>query len=117
MKHLQRGRKFHRKKGQRVALFNSLINNLILREKIETTEAKAKEIKPKIEKLITLGKKQNLATLRLLQSRIHNKKAVQKIYFTLAPRYKNRQGGYTRIIKSAKVRVKDSAKMAIIEFI
>ncbi len=117
MKHLQRGRKFHRKKGQRKALFNSLLNNLILREKIETTEAKAKEIRPKIEKLITLGKKQNLATFRLLQSRIHNKKSVQKIYFTLAPKYQNRQGGYTKIIKISKPRVKDSAKMAVIEFV
>jgi len=116
MKHLQHGRKFHRKKGQRTALFKSLINNLVLQGKMETTEAKAKEIRPKIEKLITLGKKQNLASLRLLISRV-NKKAAQKIYFELALRYQNRKGGYVRIIKSAKRRKNDAAKTAIIEFV
>jgi len=117
MKHLQPGRKFHRKKGQRTALFKNLLNNLILREKMETTEAKAKEIKSKVEKLITLGKKQNVAIFRLLLGRLGNKKSAEKIYFNLAPRYKNRQGGYARIIKSARQRTKDGAKMAIIEFV
>jgi len=116
MKHLRAGRKFHRKKGQRKALFKSLINNLVLEEKIETTEAKAKEIRSKVEKLITLGKKQNLSALRLLISRL-NKKAGQKIYFTLAPRYQDRNGGYTRIIKGVKKRMKDGTKTAIIEFV
>ena len=117
MKHLQRGRKFHRKKGQRVALFKNLLNSLILKEKIETTEAKTKEIKWKIEKLITLAKKQNTAALRLLLSRLGDKKAAQKIYFTLAPRYEKRRGGYTRIIKIAKQRTRDASKMAVIEFV
>lgn len=116
MRHLKKGRKFHRKKGQRKALFKSLINNLILKEKIETTEAKAREVRPKMERLITLGKKQNLASLRLLISRL-NKKAAQKIYYQIAPRYKNRIGGYTRIIKSARRRKEDGAKMAVIEFV
>jgi large subunit ribosomal protein L17 len=117
MRHLKKGKKFHRKKGQRTALFKSLINNLILEEKIEIIEAKAKEIRPKIEKLITIGKKQNLAVFRTIISRLGNKKAARKIYFTLAPRYQNRGGGYTRIIKSAKKRKKDGTKMAVIEFI
>lgn len=117
MKHLQRGRKFHRKKGQRVALFKNLLNSLILRERIEITEAKAKEIRWKIEKLITLAKKQNTAALRLLIARLGNKKAAQKIYFTLAPRYEKRAGGYARIIKSAKQRVRDATRMAVIEFV
>ncbi len=116
MRHLKKGRKLHRKKGQRKALFKSLINNLILKERIETTEAKAKEIRPRVEKLVSLGKKQNLASLRLLISRL-NKKAAQKIYHQIAPRYKNRRGGYTRIIKSAGRRKKDGAKMAVIEFV
>ncbi len=116
MRHLKKGRKFHRKKGQRKALFKGLINNLILKEKIETTEAKAREVRPKMERLITLGKKQNLASLRLLISRL-NKKAAQKIYYQIAPRYKDRRGGYIRIIKGAKRRKKDGAKMAVIEFI
>ncbi len=117
MRHLKKGKKFHRKKGQRTALFKSLINNLTLEEKIETTEAKAKEIRPKIEKLITIGKKQNLAALRTLISRLTNKKAAQKIYYELASRYQNRKGGYTRIIKNVKMRKKDGAKMAVIEFV
>jgi len=116
MRHLKKGRKFNRKKGQRKALFKGLLNNLVLKEKMETTEAKAKEIKPKIEKLISLGKKQNLASLRLLISRI-NRKAAQKIYYQLAPRYQNRKGGYVRIIKSVGRRVNDRAKMVIIEFV
>lgn len=116
MKHFKKGRKFHRKRGQRTALFKSLINNLILKEKIETTEAKAKEIRKKIEKLITLGKKQSLASFRLLVSRL-NKEAARKIYYQLVPRYQNRNGGYTRIIKSVKRRKKDGAKMAVIEFV
>ena len=117
MKHLQRGRKFHREKGQRQALFKNLLNNLILHEKMETTEAKAKETKWKIEKLITLAKKQNVASFRLLISRLGDKKAAGKIYFTLAPRYEKRKGGYTRIIKSAKQRTRDGTKMAVIEFV
>lgn len=116
MKHLVKGRKFHRGKGQRNALFKSLINNFILKEKIETTEAKAKEIRPKIEKLITIGKKQNLSVLRILTNRLL-KKAALKIYYELSPRYQERKGGYTRIIKSAKIRKNDGAKMAVIEFV
>lgn len=116
MKHLKKGRKFHRRRGQRKALFKSLINNLILREKIETTEAKAKEIRPLMEKLITVGKKQNLASLKLLISRL-SKKSAEKVYYQLAPRYQSRSGGYTRIIKSAERKKKDGAKVAIIEFV
>jgi len=117
MKHLQPGRKFHRKKGQRVALFKSLLNNLFWREKMETTLAKAKSIKPKAEKLITLAKKQKTETLRLLISRLGDKKTAEKVYFVLAPKYKSRNGGYLRIIKTAKKRTKDAAEMAIIEFV
>jgi large subunit ribosomal protein L17 len=116
MRHLKAGKKFHRERGQRKALFKGLLNNLILKEKIETTEAKAKEIKPMAEKLVTLGKKQTLASLRLLMGRIP-KKAAEKIYYELAPRYLKRKGGYARITKMAKTRKNDAAKMAIIEFV
>lgn len=116
MRHLVKGKKFHRKKGQRTALFKSLINNLILEEKIETTEAKAKEIRSRMEKFITIGKKQNLAALRTLLSRLP-KKSAEKLYYQISPRYQNRKGGYLRIIKSAKQRKKDGAKMTIIEFV
>jgi len=116
VKHLKRGRKFHRKKGQRKALFKGLADNFILKEKMETTEAKAKQTRSRVEKLITLGKKQNLASFRILTSRL-NKKAAEKVYFELASRYKDRRGGFTRITKAAVQRKKDGAKMAIIEFV
>lgn len=116
MRHLKKGKKFHRKKGQRQALFKGLLNNLALKGKIRTTEAKAKEIRPKIEKLITSAKKQNLAAHRLLLSRL-NEKAAQKFFFEIAPRYQGRAGGYLRIVKSASRRKNDGAKMAVIEFV
>ncbi|MEK7636003.1 MAG: 50S ribosomal protein L17 [Patescibacteria group bacterium] len=116
MRHLKRGRKFHRKKGQRKALLRGLISNLILKEKIETTEAKAKEIKPFVEKLITIAKKQNLAALRSLFSLI-SKKSAEKLYYLIAPRYKERRGGYLRIIKGTVRRKNDGSRMAMIEFV
>ncbi|MEK9154902.1 MAG: 50S ribosomal protein L17 [Patescibacteria group bacterium] len=116
MRHSKKGRKFHRKKGQRQALLKGLIGNLLIREKIEITEAKAKEIKPLAEKLITIAKKQNLPSMRILLSRL-NKKSAQKLYYEIAPRYKSRKGGYLRIIKSVKVRKNDGSKLAIIELV
>lgn len=116
MRHLKSGRKFHRKKGQRKALLKSLISNLIIKEKIETTEAKAKEIKSATEKLITVAKKQNLAALRIILARL-NEKAGQKLYHQIAPRYAERKGGYLRVIKLVKARKNDASKMAVIEFV
>lgn len=116
MRHLRKNRKFHRIKGQRNALFKALAGNLIIRGKIETTEAKAKEIKSIVEKLITLAKKNNLGTLRILLARLP-KKSAQKVFYETAPKYKDRKGGYLRIIKSGKSRQKDGAKLAIIEFV
>ncbi|HDH31453.1 MAG TPA: 50S ribosomal protein L17 [Candidatus Wolfebacteria bacterium] len=116
MRHLKKGKKFHRKKGQRIALFKSLANNLILKEKIETTETKAKEIRPRVEKLITIAKKQSLAALRILLARL-SKRAAEKLYYEITPRYNERKGGYLRIIKSSRIRKNDGAKMAMIKFI
>ena len=116
MRHLKSGRKFHRAKGQRKALLKGLIGNLIIREKIETTEAKAKEIKPLTEKFITIAKKQDLSALRIVLSRL-NKKSAQKLYYQIAQRYLERKGGYCRIIKGGKIRKNDGSKMAIIEFV
>ena len=116
MRHSKKGRKFHRKKGQRKALIKGLINNLISSEKVEITEAKAKEIKPLAEKLITIAKRQNLASLRILLSRL-NKNSAQKLYYQIAPRYLERKGGYLRIIKIGKARKNDKADMAIVEFV
>lgn len=116
MRHIKKGRKFHRKKGQRTALLKTLANNLILEGKIMTTEAKAKEIKSVVEKLTTLAKKQKLADLRLLMARLP-KKSAQKLFYEVALKYKTRKGGYLRIIKSAKQRQKDGSRMAVIEFV
>lgn len=116
MRHGKKGRKFGRKKGQRRAFIKGLLNNLIMREKIETTEARAKELRPRAEKFVTLAKKQTIAALRLLLSRLP-KQAAQKLYYEIAPRYTERKGGYTRIIKVAKRRKRDAAKSAVIEFI
>ena len=116
MRHLKKGRKFGRKKGQRKAFYKGLIANLILKERIETTLARAKEIKPKIEKMITLAKKQDLAHQRLLISRLP-KKAALKLYYEIAPRYKERNGGCVRITGSSKTRSRDQAEMSIIEFV
>lgn len=109
-------RKFHRIKGRRKSFLKILTHNLIMKEKIQTTEARAKEIRPRLEKLVTLAKKQTLASLRLLLARIPEMSAL-KLYYEIAPRYKSRTGGYLRIRKLTMVRKRDAAKQAIIEFV
>lgn len=116
MRHLKKGRKFHRTKGQRTALLKTLMHNMIMRGRITTTEAKAKELKTKLEKLVTLGKKQDLASHRLLISRLP-KQSAHKLFSEIAPKYKERRGGYMRIIKTDKPRMRDSSKMAVVEFV
>ncbi len=116
MRHLNKGRKFGRTLGDRKLFLKGLISNLILNKKIETTEARAKEIKIKTEKLITLAKKQTLASYKLLVSRI-GEKATKELYYNIAPQLKNRKGGYLRIIKSPRRRKRDGSPLAIVEFI
>lgn len=115
MRHSNANRKFGRKKNQRNALLKSLAYSLALKGKIRTTEAKAKELRPFMEKLVTLGKKETLASRRLLTSRV-GREAAKKIAKELAPVYKGRAGGYTRITKMV-ARKTDGAKMAVIEFV
>ena len=115
MNNLNKGRKFHREVGQRKALLNSLVSSLILHERITTTEAKAKEIAPIVEKKITKAKKGDLAARRLL-SKDSSSNIVKKLVDEIAPKYKERQGGYTRIVKLG-MRKSDGAKMAIIELV
>jgi large subunit ribosomal protein L17 len=94
-----------------------LVLSMIAHGRIETTEAKAKELRPAIEKMITLANKGTLSSHRLLVSRIYNQKApANKIIKEIAPKYKGQNGGYTRISK-LKPRLGDSSKMAVIEFI
>jgi len=115
MKKQKKGRKFSLKKDQRKALLKSLITSLILKEKIKTTESKAKESSGMVEKLITKAKKGDLASIKLL-NRFLDSKIVKKLIIEIAPRYKERNGGYTRVIKLGP-RKSDSAKMAIIELV
>ncbi|MEI7810405.1 MAG: 50S ribosomal protein L17 [bacterium] len=117
MRHHNSKRKFGRTKNQRNALINSLALNLIVREKIKTTEPKAKELRPFIEKIVTHAKKKDLASMKLVVSRLSNrKKEVKKLFDVIAPRYVDKKGGYTRVIKMG-VRKSDGAKMAVIEFV
>lgn len=117
MKHLKKAKKFHRMIGQRSAFFRGLANNLIQREKIETTEARAKAIRPIVEKYITLAKKNDVAHRRILLARLQNKKSVGHLCDDLANRYKDRAGGYTRITKLMSIRKRDGSRLATIEFV
>ena len=119
MRHHNTNRKFGREKNQRRALLRSLAIALLDKEKIETTEAKAKEIRPYVEKLITKGKKADLATRRLLNSKLGSggNLVSAKIVNDLSVRYKDRNGGYLRIVKTGNRNGSDGAAMAIIEFV
>lgn len=116
MRHANKGRKFGRERGQRKAFLRNLAGQLVTRERITTTEARAKELRGIVERLVTYGKRQNVAGLRLLMRKIP-KTAAYKVYHELAGRYEKRAGGYTRIIKRARARRNDGAKMATIEFV
>ncbi len=118
MRHRVKTKSFHRPKEQREALFVNLACQLIEHGRIETTLPKAKALKPFIEKLVTLAKKQNIASRRLLNARLRNNtKAATKLFKEIAPLLAERNGGYTRIYKLDKRRRGDDAQMAIIEFV
>ena len=93
-----------------------LANNLIMKEKIETTEIRAKAIRPVVERLVTIARKQQVANLRLLLSRLP-KQAAEKVYYEIAPRYTARPGGYLRIVKQGHARKRDGVRTAVIEFV
>lgn len=108
---------FHRETGQRSALLRSLARSLVLEEKISTTEAKAKALRPFIERLVSYAKTNTLASRRLAQARIHDATAVKKLFDTIGPRYTARTGGYTRIVKRTKRGANDARKLAYIAFV
>lgn len=117
MRHHDANRKFGRTKNQRNALMKGLVASLIENGKIVTTEAKAKELRPAVEKLVTKAKNPTLANRRLLLGGLYNNEAVvTKLIADVAPRYTERAGGYTRIIKLA-LRKGDASPMAVIEFV
>jgi len=113
----KKAKTFHRETGQRSALIRSLARSLVLEERISTTEAKAKALRPFAERLVTYAKKNTLASRRLAQSRLHDKEAVKKLFDTIGPRYTERAGGYTRIVKRTKRGFNDARKLAYIAFV
>ena len=116
MRHRVAGRKLQRTSAHRTAMFRNMAAALIKHEQITTTLAKAKELRPYVEKLITLAKKGGLSNRRLAHSRLLDDAQLVKLFDTIAPRYAGRNGGYTRVVK-AGIRQSDAAPMAIIEFI
>ena len=116
MRHNKAQRKLNRTTSHRKAMFSNMANALIKHEQIMTTLPKAKELRPIVEKLVTLSRKNSLHARRQAISKLQDTSMVSKLYDVLGPRYVDRAGGYTRIIK-AGFRYGDSAPMAVIEFI
>ncbi|KND49631.1 MAG: ribosomal protein L17 [Parcubacteria bacterium C7867-008] len=117
MRHHKKGRAFNRPANQRSALMKSLARSLIIHESIATTEAKAKELRPYIEKIISHGRVDTVANRRLVSSRLGNDdEIVKKVFTTLSPRYATRPGGYTRVVKRAPnaVNARDNAYIAFV---
>ena len=116
MRHRLGYKKLNRTSEHRKALIKNMLNSLIKYEQITTTLPKAKVLRPQAEKIITLGKKNNLQNTKILVSKLQDIKSANKVKKTLAKRYESRKGGYTRIIK-AGFRYGDKAPLAIIEFV
>ena len=116
MRHKFAHRKLNRTSEHRKALFKNMLNSLIKYEQITTTLPKAKELKPKIDKVITLGKKNNLQSKKNLFSSLQSKSSVDKLIKILSQRYEKRNGGYSRVIR-AGYRYGDDAPMAVIELV
>tara|TARA_B110000014_G_C19947811_1_gene490450 strand:- start:403 stop:837 length:435 start_codon:yes stop_codon:yes gene_type:complete len=116
MRHRLGYKKLNRTSEHRKALIKNMLNSLIKYEQITTTLPKAKVLKPQADKIITLGKKNNLQNTKMLVSKLQDIKSANKVKKTLAKRYESRKGGYTRIIK-AGFRYGDNAPLAIIEFV
>ena len=116
MRHGLGHRKFNRTAEHRKALFQNMLNSLIKYEQITTTLPKAKELKPLIDKVITIGKKNNLSNKKRLFSKLQDKNSVIKVFDILSSRYEKRQGGYSRVL-TAGFRYGDDAPLAIIELV
>ncbi|HLI51991.1 MAG TPA: 50S ribosomal protein L17 [Thermomicrobiaceae bacterium] len=116
MRHRVAGRKFGRNTNQRKALFRGLAISLILHERIKTTEAKAKTVRPIVEKLVTLSREDTEHHRRLAMAKLGDQRAVDKLFEVLGPKFEGQPGGYTRIYKLG-TRHGDAAPMALIEFV
>ena len=116
MRHKIAGRKLQRTSSHRKAMFRNMAAALIKHEQITTTLPKAKELRPYVEKLVTLAKRGGLSNRRLAQARLMDQAQLAKLFDVMAERYSDREGGYTRIIK-AGIRAGDAAQLAVIEFV
>jgi len=116
MRHKKRGRQLGRDTDHRRALYRNLVTSLFEHERIETTAAKAKEIRGIADKMISLGKQGNLAARRRAAAYLMTPATVSKLFSDIAPRFIQRQGGYTRLIRT-RVRIGDGAKMAVVELV
>ncbi|KJS39647.1 MAG: 50S ribosomal protein L17 [Rhodospirillaceae bacterium BRH_c57] len=116
MRHGMSGRKLNRTSSHRKAMFSNMAAALLLHEQIKTTLPKAKELRPVAEKLVTLGKRGDLHARRQAASMLRNDEVVKKLFSVLGERYKDRQGGYTRVLR-AGFRYGDAAPMAVIELV
>lgn len=116
MRHGKRGRKLGRTSAHRSALFRNQLQSLVDKERIETTLAKAKELRRMAEKVVTKGKSDTVAARRWVRRWIPERQLVKKVFDDLGPRFEDRQGGYTRIVKLGP-RQGDGAEMAILEFV
>ena len=116
MRHKMGQRKLNRTGSHRIAMLRNMAAALIKHEQITTTVAKAKELRPYVEKLVTLAKKGGLSNRRLAHARLMDDAQLIKLFDVIAPRYAGRDGGYTRIVK-AGIRISDAAPIAIIEFV
>ncbi|MEP3244474.1 MAG: 50S ribosomal protein L17 [Sneathiella sp.] len=116
MRHRKSGRKFSRSSSHRMAMFANMASSLIKHEQIKTTLPKAKDLRPIVEKLITLGKRGDLHARRQAYAELSDKAIVDKLFTTIAERYADRDGGYTRVLK-AGFRTGDAAPMGVIELV
>ncbi len=116
MRHRKTGKRFGRTSSHRKAMFQNLINAIIRHGMIKTTLPKAKDLRPLVERLVTLAKEDNVAKRRLAFARLRDKEVVTKLFVELGPRFKERNGGYLRILKCGN-RKGDCAPMAIVEFV
>jgi large subunit ribosomal protein L17 len=116
MRHNKAGRRLGRTTSHRVAMFRNMVTSFLSHERITTTDAKAKELRSIAEKMITLGKRGDLHSMRLAAAYIREKSVVTKLFSEIAPRYTDRQGGYTRIVKLG-LRPGDNASLSMIELV
>jgi large subunit ribosomal protein L17 len=110
-------KKFSRLRGARISFMRNLGNDLIRSGKIETTETRAKAIRPRVEHLVSIAKTATVANRRLVASRVGNEKIVKKLFSDYGPKYAERKGGYLRIVKLAQARKRDGVRLARIEFV